>query len=185
MSQKKHKGDHNRRAEARASKRNAPKDPATAQKPRRVYLRNGVYITLTLLCIAGVFGILVGFGLLGLWDSAIGSILSVLIGAFGCMCIYDVGLLMTACITFGEGMVNAGKNAEGHLMVFHAASVTRLEVRDATGHSLPDDRPVYKNVDLTFVMQSGRVNTRRLNRLTAKQLSKVAEALEAERRYPG
>ncbi len=185
MSHKKHRGDHAGRAERRATAQStvAPTASATGTKPRRVYLRNKVYIALTLLVIVGVLVLLVGFEFLGLWDNILGSILSVLLGAFGCMCVYDIGLLMTACITFGEGMINAGKNAEGHLMVFHASSVVRLELRDTKGTSLPADLAVYKNIDLAFVMASGRVNLRRVSRLTQKQLRTITEALEAERTF--
>ena len=183
MSNKKHKGDHGKRAEMRAAAKNQPVlyNPATADKPRRVYLRNGVYIWATIGVIVAVAAVIIGFELLGLWDNIIGSILSVLVGAFGCMCIYDLALLLTACITFGEGMVNAGKDERGQQMVFHAASVVRLEVRDKNDRSLPSDAPVYKNAELCFVMESGRVNRRKVSRLTAKQLAKVKTALEAEK----
>ena len=185
MSNKKHKGDHGKRAEMRAAAKNQPVlyNPATADKPRRVYLRNGVYIWATIGVIIAVAAVIIGFELLGLWDNIIGSILSVLVGAFGCMCIYDLALLLTACITFGEGMVNAGKDEQGQQMVFHAASVVRLEVRDKNDRSLPSDAPVYKNAELCFVMESGRVNRRKVSRLTAKQLAKVKAALEAEKKF--
>ena len=186
MSNKKHKGDHGKRAEMRAAAKNQPVlyNPATADKPRRVYLRNGVYIWATIGVIIAVAAVIIGFELLGLWDNIIGSILSVLVGAFGCMCIYDLALLLTACITFGEGMVNAGKDEQGQQMVFHAASVVRLEMRDKTGGKpLPDDLAVYRNAELCFVMESGRVNRRKVSRLTAKQLAKVKTALEAEKKF--
>ena len=100
---KKHKGNHGKRAELRAERRATEKqqaslrNPASADKPRRVYLRNGVYIWGTLGVIVGVVAILILFDRLGLWDNVIGSVLSVLVGAFGCMCLYDLALLMTAC----------------------------------------------------------------------------------------
>jgi hypothetical protein len=98
------------------------------------------------------------------------------------MCLYDVALLLTACVTFGDGMVNAGKDAQGAPMVFHAASVLRLEVRDKTNNPLPSDAPVYKNAELCFVMESGRVNRRPVTRLTQKQYQKVKAALAAEQK---
>ena len=185
MSSKKHKGDHGKRAEQRAAQKNQPvlKNPASADKPRRVYLRNWVYIWATLGVIVAVAAVLIGFQLLGWWDNVIGSVLSVLIGAFGVMCLYDVALLMTACITFGEGMVNAGKDENNQQMIFHAASVTRLEMRDKTDKPLPEDAPVYKNAQIVFVMESGRVNRRAVSRLTAKQYACVKAALEAEKRF--
>ena len=185
MSNKKHKGDHGKRAEQRAAAKNQPilKNPATAEKPRRVFLRNAVYIWATLGIVVGIVILLVVFQQLGWWDNIIGSVLSVLIGAFGCMCIYDLALLFTACITFGEGMVNAGKNEQGQQMIFHASSVTRLEMRGKDDKPLPEDLPVYKNAELVFVMESGRVNRRTVSRLTAKQYALLKAALEAEKKF--
>ncbi len=197
MADRKHRGDHGRRTQERDAARirkqtsaakaatdvKKGRKPGSLQKPHRVFLRNRLYIGLTLLAILGVGLALVIMGNLDLWDNFFGSVLCILIGAFGCMCLYDVGLLMTACISFGEGMVNAGKNDAGQLMLFHAASVVRVEMRDPAGHTLPRDQAVYKNADITFVMQSGRVNLRRVSRLTQKQLARVIEALEAEKTY--
>ncbi len=185
MSNKKHKGDHGKRAERRSAEKNLQplKNPATADKPRRVFLRNRVYIWGTLGVILAVGALIIGFEQFGLWDGVIGSILVVLVGAFGCMCIYDLALLLTACITFGEGMVNAGKDERGQQMIFHAASVTRLEMRDKNDRSLPSDAPVYKDAEIVFVMESGRVNRRKVSRLTAKQYAKIKAALEAEKKF--
>ena len=130
-----------------------------------------------------IYGETAGFQLLGWWDNVLGSVLSVLVGAFGCMCIYDFALLITACITFGEGMVNAGKNEQGQQMIFHAASVTRLEMRDKEDKVLSDNVSVYKNAQLVFVMESGRVNRRAVSRLTAKQYAHIKAALEAEKKF--
>ena len=76
MSNQKHKGDHGRRAEQRAAKKNPPvlKNPASAAKPRRVFLRNWLYIWATLGVVAAVTALIVCFELLGLWDNVIGSI---------------------------------------------------------------------------------------------------------------
>ena len=185
MSNKKHKGDHGRRAEQRAAQKNQPvlKNPASADKPRRVYLRNWVYIWATLGVAAAVAAIIIVFETLGWWDNVIGSVLVVLVGAFGCMCLYDVALLLTACITFGEGMVNAGKDENSQQMIFHASSVTRLEMRDKEDKHLPEDAPVHKNAQLVFIMESGRVNRRKVRRLTAGQYARVKAALEAEKSF--
>ena len=184
MSNKKHRGSHGRRAETRAAAHSHT--AAVPGKPCRVYLRNPLHIWATLGALAATVAVLVFFEQLGWWDTVIGSVLSVLIGAFGCMCLYDVALLLTACITFGDGMVNAGKDAQGAPMVFHAASVVRLEVRDKTADGgdkpLPHDLPVYKNAELCFIMESGRVNRRPVTRLTQKQYQKVKAALAAEQK---
>ena len=185
MSNKKHKGDHGSRAERHAAAKNQPvlKNPASAEKPNRVFLRNWVYIWATAGVVAAAAAVLIGLELLGWWESTLGAILSVLVGAFGCMCIYDLALLLTACITFGDGMVNAGKDENSQQMIFHAASVVRLEMRDKTDKPLPEDAPVYKNTQLVFIMESGRVNRRKVSRLTAKQYARVKAALEAEKSF--
>lgn len=185
MSNKKHKGDHGSRAEKRAAQKNQVplKNPASAEHPRRVFLRNWPYVWATLGVVVAVAALIIGLEILGWWDNVIGSVLVVLVGAFGCMCIYDLALLLTACITFGEGMVNAGKDETGQPMIFHASSVIRLEVRDKTDTPLPDGAPVYKQAQLVFVMESGRVNRRKVTRLTAGQYARVKEALEAERAF--
>lgn len=185
MSNKKHRGAHGQRAERHAAEKNQPvlKNPASAEHPRRVFLRNWVYIWATLGVVIACIAVITLVGVLGWWENVFVSIVTILVGAFGCMCLYDLALLFTACITFGEGMVNAGKDENGHQMIFHAASVTRLEMRDKTDRVLPDDAPVYKNAQLVFVMESGRVNRRKVSRLTAGQYARVKAALEAEKGY--
>jgi hypothetical protein len=68
-------------------------------------------------------------------------------------------------------------------MIFHAASVVRLEMRDKADKPLPEDAPVYKNAQLVFIMESGRVNRRKVSRLTQKQYLRVKTALEAEKKF--
>ena len=183
MSQKKHKGDHATRAVRRAqAKKEAPL--AMSGKPRRVYLRNKLYIFLTVLCILGSLALLLGFELLGWWDNFLGSILVFLPGAFACICLYDLVLLCSASVAFGEGLVSAGKSTTGEMLVFHAASVVRLELRDAAGNVVSEDTAVYKNVDIAFVMESGRVNLKHVSRITDKHLAALRAALAAERNAP-
>ena len=185
MSNKKHRGTHGQRAERRAAEKNQPAltNPASAEHPRRVYLRNWVYIWATLGVVIACIAVITLVGVLGWWENVFASIVTILVGAFGCMCLYDLALLFTACITFGEGMVNAGKDENGHQMIFHAASVVRLEMRDKNDNLLPEDAPLYKNAQLVFIMESGRVNRRKVSRLTAGQYARVKAALEAEKGY--
>ena len=63
MSNKKHKGDHGKRAERHAAEVNLAslKNPASADKPRRVYLRNWVYIWKTLGVVVAVAALIIGF----------------------------------------------------------------------------------------------------------------------------
>ena len=185
MSNKKHRGTHGQRAERHAAEKNQPvlKNPASAEHPRRVFLRNWVYIWATLGVVIACIAVITLVGVLGWWENVFASIVTILVGAFGCMCLYDLALLFTACITFGEGMVNAGKDENGHQMIFHAASVVRLEMRDKNDRVLPDDAPLYKDAQIVFIMESGRVNRRKVSRLTAGQYARVKAALEAEKGY--
>ena len=185
MSNKKHKGDHGSRAERHAAKKNQVplKNPASAEHPRRVFLRNWLYIWATLGVVIACIAVITMVGVLGWWENVFASIVPILVGAFGCMCLYDLALLFTACITFGEGMVNAGKDENNQQMIFHASSVTRLEMRDKADKSLPEDASVYKNAQIVFVMESGRVNRRAVSRLTAGQYARVKAALEAEKSF--
>ena len=80
-------------------------------------------------------------------------------------------------------MVNAGKDENNQQMIVHAASVVRLEMRDKNDKVLPEDAPVYRNAQIVFVMESGRVNRRAVSRLTAGQYARVKAALEAEKGY--
>lgn len=185
MGNKKHRGSHGKRAENYAVRKNppAPGAPATAEKPRRVYLRNWVYIWSTLGIVLADASVLIGFEMLGWWDNPIGAILSVLVGGFGIMCVYDLALLLTACMSFGGGMVNAGKDERGQPMHFHASAVVRPEMRGKDDRPLPDDAPVYKNAEICFIMESGRVNRRKVSRLSQKQYGKIKAALEAEKKF--
>ena len=135
---------------------------------------------LTLGLVAVLMGAMVAIYYLGWDDNIIGNVASIIMALFFCMLFVDLGFLLSACITVGEGAVNAGKDEQGNLMVFHADKVTRIEVRDLACHVLPEDRKVYKRVKLTFVMESGRVHERKLNRLTSQQLARIREAVEKE-----
>ena len=162
------------------AKKKKPSPPTTAAKPRRISLRDPLYITLTILIFLALVAVLVTLELLGWFDNVVGSVLSVVMTLLACVCVFDLGMLFSACMTFGEGMVNAGKNDEGVQMVFHASEVKRLEVRDKENNVLPDGLPVYNKCEVVFVMESGRQNRRAMRRLTAEKLAAIREALQAE-----
>lgn len=112
------------------------------------------------------------------WDEGIvGSVISILIALFFCTLVVDLAMLLTACITVADGTVNAGKDAEGQVMIFHADKVERIELRDKAANVLPEDKKHYRRVYLTFVMESGRTNQREMNTVTQKQLDKIRAAI--------
>ena len=147
------------------------------ERPIRIHLIDWRSVGLTALLLIALFGAMIAMQLAGWLDSVIGSLLSLVLCLFICVLLFDIGLLMTACMTFADGMVNAGKNAAGELMIFHAENVERLEIRDRNGVALPEDGRIYRKVELIFHMRSGRENARPLNVLTQKQLARIREAL--------
>ncbi|MBE6585877.1 MAG: hypothetical protein E7645_05030 [Ruminococcaceae bacterium] len=115
------------------------------------------------------------------WDDGMfGSIISLFLGLIFCTLVLDLGFILSACITLGEGIVNAGKDEQGNLMVFHADKVERIEIRDLACHPLPEGKKTYRRVKLTFIMESGRAHERKVNRLTQKQIDRVREAVATE-----
>ncbi len=135
---------------------------------------------MTLTIVIALAAIMVAIYLLG-WDvGMLGSILALVLAVIFCTLFIDLGLLLTACITVGDGAVNAGKDEQGSLMVFHADKVERIEIRDLACHPLPEDKKIYRRVKLTFIMESGRAHERKVNRLTQKQIDRVREAVAAE-----
>lgn len=179
MSRKMQKKEH---IDRRGQKKTKPFDPAKSKAKSRVFLRDPVNILLTSLVIIAAFGVMVGMQLAGWFDTVPGAVASVLVGAFAATCIFDMALLLTDSIALAEGMVNAGKNEQGDLMIFHALNVARVELRDKAGETVAEDRKRYSKVALTFVMTSGRINQRRPGRITQKQLDDVRAAVREETR---
>ncbi len=115
------------------------------------------------------------------WDTGIvGNIISLVLTLIFCTLLIDLAFILTACVTIGEGAVNAGKDEQGQQMIFHADKVVRIEVRDLACHPLPEDKKVYHRVKLTFIMESGRAHERKLNRLTQAQIERIREAVARE-----
>ena len=143
----------------------------------RIHLIDWQSFWLTLGLILVLATTMVGLHLLGWDEGLIGGIVSIAVALIFCTLVFDVALLLTTCITIADGMVNAGKDSQGNLLIFHADKVERIEVRDGTGNVLPEGQKKYRRVNLTFVMESGRTNPRPMNVLTQKQLQKIKSAL--------
>ncbi len=154
-----------------------------AKKLIRIPLIDWLSFWLTLGLVAILCALMVCIYLLGWDEGIIGSILSLVLAVICCTLFIDLGLLLTACITVGDGAVNAGKDEQGSLMVFHADKVERIEIRDLACHPLPEDKKTYRRVKLTFIMESGRAHERKVNRLTQKQIDRVREAVSAEKAF--
>lgn len=154
------------------NRRNTSSAPATVEKPRRIRLFDGRSAFLTVLLIVVCLTSLILMETWGWFDNILGTLLLLAIAFFTCALIFDVGLIFSACVTIADGAVNAGKDKEGKLILFHCSSVERMELRDAkTDAVIPEDKKCYRKVRLTFVMESGRINQRETNYITQHQLN--------------
>ena len=149
----------------------------TNDKPQRIRLIDWLSFWLTLGLVFVLAGAMVGMHLMGWDDGLFGGIASIAIALVSCTLIFDLALLLSAGITVADGMVNAGKDSQGNLMVFHADKVVEIQLRDKIGNILPQDQKKYRRVQLTFVMESGRTNQREVGVLTRKQLQKIKNAI--------
>ena len=124
--------------------------------------------------------LLVAFLLIMEWQGwskgIVGSILSTVIAVIAALCVFDIAILLTACMTVSDGAINAGKNKHGEVMMFHIEEIECITLTDKKGQQISESKRAYRNVDLNFVMQSGRVNTRHFERITSKQLAKIKQA---------
>ncbi|MBE6693283.1 MAG: hypothetical protein E7589_00760 [Ruminococcaceae bacterium] len=111
------------------------------------------------------------------WSAGVvGSILSTILAVVACLCVFDVAVLLTACMTVSEGAINAGKNKYGEVMLFHIEEIAEINLCDKHGQPVTAGKRAYRNADLNFVMKSGRVNTRHFERITSKQLESIKKA---------
>lgn len=148
-------------------------------KPVRIHLIDWGYIWLTFAILCAVVAVIIAMSVLGWAGGVIGSIVLILIVAFGCSLVIDIARLATACITvdYDEGLINAGKNEARAQMVFHIENVESIEVQDAKGETLDGTLPKYRNVGVAFVMKSGKVNVRRLTYLNQTHLAAIRAAI--------
>ena len=146
----------------------------------RIPLVDWMSFYLTLGISAILIGVMILTHIMG-WDTGVvGNVISLILTLILCTLLIDLAFILTACITIGEGAVNAGKDEQGQQMIFHADKVIRIEVRDLACHPLPENKKVYHRVKLTFIMESGRAHERKLNRLTQTQIERVREAIARE-----
>lgn len=149
-----------------------------AAKTTRVFLRQWLNILITFAVLIAAFIAMAFLWNVGLLDGWIGSVTTVLLGIVGVTCLFDLAMLLTECVTVSDGMVNAGKNDAGDLMLFHADSVDRIELRDRQGQVVPEvSGGKYKRVRITFVMNSGRINQRKESRVNQSRLDELRRVI--------
>lgn len=144
----------------------------------RIRLIDGWSILWTSLLIIGLGGGILAMQLAGWLDNVIMSIVSVLLMAVLCTLVYDLGLLLTACVTIADGMINAGKDEQGTQLVFHTGNIEEIYLCDKHGQRVTEDRKRYTGVSLTFQMTSGRINRRAPRNYTQKQIDCIREAVK-------
>ena len=162
----------NKKKDNRSSKK------GKAKQVRRVRLVDGFSVLWTSLILAASGGGMLAMQLLGWFDTVIGSVLSVLIAAFFCAMVFDLGLLLTSCVTIADGMINAGKDAQGNQLIFHTANIEEIYLTDKNGQPIPENQKRYRGASLTFVMASGRINRRAPRNYTQKQLDSIRQAVK-------
>lgn len=136
---------------------------------------NAVLMLLVVLCLTAI---MIYFEKLGWFDSIGGGILSVILGGLLVTSMFDVGYLLSACITISGGVVNAGRSPNGDQLVFHLHSLSGVELRKKDGSSVEENKKYYRNVDIAFIMDSGRVNIRHVGRISNKQLNNIRHVLK-------
>lgn len=141
----------------------------------RIRLTDWLHAFIMLIIAFALVALLLVMEWLGWSKGVIGSVLSTIIAIAVCMCVFDVAVLLTACMTISEGAINAGKNKFGEVMLFHIEEIEKITLTDKNGNDCNEKR-AYFNADLNFIMKSGRVNTRHFERITSKQLENIKRA---------
>ena len=147
-------------------------------KPKiiRIRLADTLNAFLMMLVALGLVALLLIMEWQGWSKGIVGSILSTIVAVVAALCVFDVAILLTACMTILDGAINAGKNKYGEVMMFHIEEIESITLTDKNGQPCNETKRAYRNADLNFVMQSGRVNTRHFERITSKQLAKIKQA---------
>ena len=147
--------------------------PAHGNGVVRIHLVDSLNTFLMFLVTVALLAIMLVLQHIGLFDNPVGSVISVALGMLFCVSVFDIAKLVTGCITIADGAVNAGKNSDGEQMLFHLSGLVRIELRRDDGTVVAENKRAYTRVNIAFVMESGRVNLRRMGRVTQKQLDKV------------
>ena len=113
----------------------------------------------------------------GWFDTVVGAVLSVVVGIVFCTLVFDLGMLLSSCVTIADGMINAGKDEQGNPLMFHTKNIVEIQLRDKQDKPVTEDRKRYRGVSLTFVMESGRINRRAPRNYTQAQIDRVREAV--------
>ena len=148
-------------------------------KVYRVRLIDGLSVLWTSLIVVALGVGIAALQFIGWFDTIIGAVLSVVFGLIFCTMVVDLAMLLTSCVTIADGMINAGKDEQGNVLMFHLANIVDIQLRDKQDQIVTEDRRRYTGVYLTFVMESGRINRRAPRNYTQKQIDRIRAAVKA------
>ena len=150
------------------------------EKKIRVPLINGKYLGWTLLILLGELVLLAASFVFHVLDNAIGYIVLPFFGLFTVYTAYEAFVLAFEAVSVStDGIVVAGKDAQGRAVHFELETLMSVFPCDQKGNPLPEEQEVYENVGLAFRFKDGKQKVRQTSRLTKKQLAKLREKLGA------
>ena len=147
-------------------------------KKIRVPLINGKYLGWTLLILLGELALLAASFAFHVLDNVLGYIVLPFFGFFTVYTAYEACVLALEAISVSaDGIVVAGKDAQGKPVHFELETLMSVFPCDQKGNPLPEEQEVYENVGLAFRFKDGKQKVRQTSRLTRKQLAKLREKL--------
>ncbi len=147
-------------------------------KKKRIPLVNGKYLCWTLLILVGELVILCGAYLFGVLDNVIGYIVLPFFGFLTVYTAYEaIVLSLEAVSVSADGIVVAGKDAQGTAVHFELDTLMSVFPCDQKGNPIPEDQDKYENIGLAFRFKDGKQKVRQTSRLTQKQLARLRREL--------
>ena len=147
-------------------------------KKKRIPLINGKYLCWTLLILAGELVILCGAYLFGVLDNVIGYIILPFFGFLTVYTAYEAFVLALEAVSVSrDGIVVAGKDAQGQTVHFELDTLMCVFPCDQKGNPIPEDQDTYQNVGLAFRFKDGKQKIRQTSHLTRKQLARLRAEL--------
>ena len=147
-------------------------------KKIRVPLINGKYLGWTLLILLGELVLLAASFVFHVLDNVLGYIVLPFFGLFTVYTAYEACVLAFEAVSVSvDGIVVAGKDAQGRAVHFELDTLMSVFPCDQKGNPLPEDQETYENIGIAFRFKDGKQKVRQTSRLTKKQLEKLRKAL--------
>ncbi len=147
-------------------------------KKIRVPLINGKYLGWTLLILLGELVLLAASFVFHVLDNVVGYVVLPFFGLFTVYTAYEAFVLAFEAVSVSsDGIVVAGKDAQGRAVHFELDTLMSVFPCDQKGKPLSEDQEIYENIGLAFRFKDGKQKIRQTSRLTKKQLTKLRDAL--------